>query len=208
MKKIMIISIVCLGIIMTSCLSSNVLTGTYQESFTSKTNKSYDEVWNDVIDFFALSGIPINTFEKASGLIVAHTVKVSVTEEINGVPVDKNAYIVIPDISSMYKAEATATFNIRVRDNGDYVQIYVNLHDINAYYIEPLYGYKYPIIGKSTGAFEQKLIDMLKWNYIILSQHKNRIIFYSWNLINILKCQTRLEFDTFCVNMNFYWCNH
>ncbi len=162
MKKIMTICIVCLCVVMISCLPSNVLVGNYQESFTTKTDKSYDEVWNNVIDFFALSGIPINTFEKASGLIVANKVKVSLTEEINGMPSDENAYVVIPDISSSYKAEATATFNVRVRDNGDYIQVYVNMHDINACWIDPFYNNVHPIIGKSTGVFEQELLELFK----------------------------------------------
>ena len=55
------------------------------------------------------------------------------TKEQNGKPLDPNAFVVIPDVRK-YPNLATATFNVRVRDNGDSVSITVNMHDIKASY--------------------------------------------------------------------------
>lgn len=73
------------------------LVGNYTINTSTETDKSFDEVLGKVIDFFATSGIPINTLEKASELIVSNnmTLEDMTTTEKDGIILNPNAYIVI-----------------------------------------------------------------------------------------------------------------
>ena len=164
MKNKIALCVVAICIVLCSCTSvMKSLQGDYLNSHFTTTTTSYDEVWDNVIDYFASTGITITTMEKASGLIVASKIAVPQTKEQNGKPLDPNAFVVIPDVRK-YPNLATATFNVRVRDNGDSVSITVNMHDIKASYTKNngFLIYTEPIEGKSTGVFENGLLNMFK----------------------------------------------
>lgn len=159
--KIVVIAIICMALC--SCTAViHSFQGNYSNSHTITTNTSYDEVWDNVIDFFASSGITISTMEKASGLIVASKILVPLTIEKNGKPLDPTAYVVIPNVKFPVK-NATVTFNVRVRDNGDSVAITINMHDIDAsHWAGLMYSELYSIEGKSTGVFENSLLNLFQ----------------------------------------------
>lgn len=164
MKNKIALCVVAICAVLCSCAPViKSLQGGYLNSHTTTTTTSYDEVWNNVIDYFAYTGITISTMEKASGLIVASKIAVPQTKELNGKPLDPNAFVVIPDVRN-YPKLATATFNVRVRDNGESVSITINMHDINASYIKNngFVIYQAPIEGKSTGVFENGLLNLFK----------------------------------------------
>lgn len=148
-----------------SCTSVKTLQGNYANSYSITTATSYDKVWDNVIDYFASNGISISTMEKASGLIVANRIVVPQTIEKNGKPLDSSAFIVIPNVNK-YPSTATASFNVRVKNNGDSVTITVNVYNIEStriiaqiYYNSPI---TEPIEGKSTGVFEKGLLNLFK----------------------------------------------
>lgn len=163
MKQIFSLSLVFSFLFLTSCAPTKGFQGNYLNSHTISTTSTYDEVWNNVIDYFANTGITITTMEKASGFIVASRISVPQTKEQDGKPLDPSAFVVIPNVRK-HPDMATATFNVRVRDLGNSVSITVNMHDIKASYIKNngFLIYTEPIEGKSTGVFENGLLNLFK----------------------------------------------
>ncbi|MBR3682699.1 MAG: hypothetical protein IKM41_07100 [Tidjanibacter sp.] len=165
MKKSILFIFSALIILATSSCAPKlkILRGNYPQEFSTTTNKDFDYVWNNVIDFFARTGIPITTMDKSSGYIVANKINVPLTMERDGKPVDSSAYVVIPEFKRYpTNTNGTATFNVRIRDFGNYVTITVNMYDIvsnyvfsNGFILESA-----PCKGTSTGVFESKLLKI------------------------------------------------
>ncbi len=173
MKNLSILLSLCLITVMwTSCLTVKTppnLVGNYPTVISVETDKSYDEVWDNVIDYFAKTGIAISTIEKASGLIVSNKVslKGAVTMEKDGVLLDSCAYIVIPYEKNIVYLDATSDFNVRVKEHNGKVSISVNLPNIIAKRTVKPVGFQmisYPQVveAKSTGVFEQGLLNLFK----------------------------------------------
>lgn len=145
------------------------LRGKYDNKNTfAETSLSYDDVWNKVIDFFAMNNISVSTIEKESGIIIANGLKfgkTSVTaEDKDGRIKDPNAWFVMPYSKDETPVSVSCSFNVRVKklDNGNtYVSINIgnisgivafsNLFIITSYTSNSFY---------STGVFEKKLLDM------------------------------------------------
>lgn len=56
--------------LLSSCIPSKkvaYLTGDYNINTSIETDKSFDEVWDKVIDYFSVNGIAISTLEKIVG---------------------------------------------------------------------------------------------------------------------------------------------
>lgn len=158
-------------ILMSSCGTTKLthLIGTYDINTSTETDKTFDEVWDRVIDYFAVTGIPIVTLEKSSGLIVSNQVslKEMVTMEENGKPKNGSAYIVIPYAKNTTFMDATSDFNVRVKERNGKVVVSVNLPNISARRtIKPkgLQMMSFPdlVQAKSTGVFEKGLLDLFK----------------------------------------------
>ena len=159
-------------IVLSSCVTTPHLVGNYAITNSIETNKSYDEVWGDVIDFFATSGIPISTMEKESGLIVSSKVALDgmTTTEENGKISNPNAYIVIPSVKSMpfvkSTVNVTADFNVRVKEQNGKVIVTVNLTNIMAQVKDKTLDGKpmstKTIEAKSTGVFEKTILELFK----------------------------------------------
>ena len=168
-KKLFLLVLSC--VLLSSCTTTKIssLTGTYSVNTSIETDKSYDEVWGKVIDYFATSGIPISTLEKASGLIVSNKVALEnmTTTEKNGVISNPNAYIVIPYVKNSSHLQVTSDFNVRVTEQNGKVVISVNLPNIKAQLdvLEGLYMRVWTpksVEAKSTGVFEKTLLDLFK----------------------------------------------
>lgn len=173
-KKLFLCALSCM--ILSSCMTSKIpnIVETYNADTSIETDKSYDEVWGNVIDFFATNGIPISTLEKASGLIVSKEVSLEniTTTEKNGVISNPNAYIVVPYVKNSIYMKVTSLkvisdFNVRVKEQNGKVVISVNLPNIKALLnvMEGAY-IRTPqtktIEAKSTGVFEKKLLNLFK----------------------------------------------
>ena len=58
-------------------VSSYSLKTNYTPTTSIETSTDYDEVWNNVVDFFATNNLPISVLEKDSGLIAASNVNIA-----------------------------------------------------------------------------------------------------------------------------------
>ena len=79
MKRVFQLTIFCMiGILFSSCgVTTPFIKGHYETSNSFITTTPYDQVWSNVIDFFAEHNIPIGTLSKESGLITANNIAIS-----------------------------------------------------------------------------------------------------------------------------------
>lgn len=159
MKHIITFSLIILCF--SSCAVQSALVGNYNITNTATTNKSYNEVWDAAVDFFANSGYAISTIEKASGLIVAKTVTIDndlITYESGGKPYNPYAYVITSTKNATQ--EGTVDFNVRIKNIGNRVQVTVNLLNININYFDVFLWL--PVSqAMSTGVFESNLLDYI-----------------------------------------------
>lgn len=151
--------------------------GQYETSTQTTTTIAYDQVWNNIIDFFAENNIPIGTLSKDSGLISATNISlpnsVVDVEDKDGNISDQNAWFVLPYFNGfkVVDGRATCTFNVRVRQMEDgTTKIQINLSNLIGYYdIETFNSLSfkkeiiqntYPRDCKSTGQFEKNLFKL------------------------------------------------
>ena len=148
-----------------SCSSVKTLQGYYENTYTIESSKSFDEVWDNVIDYFAQNAIPISMMEKDSGLIISTKVSVPQTVEVNGKPYDPNAFVVVPNYNIKNIATATMTFNVRVRKYDEKIKVTVTTSDVQGYYWQlntiTLMSDKVAVNGSSTGVFERRLAELI-----------------------------------------------
>lgn len=181
MKKYLSIISMAIAILFLSSCSAKVysLQGNYDNQNKSiETTSSFDDVWNKVIDFFAINNIPISTLEKASGIISATQITIDdssvAIEDKTGQIQNKNAWIAVPYDKDRIGGTVTCSFNVRVRqgENGK-VYIGVNIGNIVCYPIvefrDPLTFKKSPLQCRytisgcaSTGIFEKRLLELFK----------------------------------------------
>lgn len=155
-----------------SCKTTDMLTltGDYPIiNTTTTTDKTFDEVWDNVIDYFAINGIPISILDKESGLIVSNKVslKNNITMEKNGKPLNDKAFIVIPYAKNVIYMNAYSDFNVRVKKQDGKITISVNLPNIVAERTTKpawwqLVSTPKIVDAKSTGVFEKGLLSLLK----------------------------------------------
>lgn len=174
MKKIL--TVLFAASLLVSC-STLKLTGTYPSTnHFGYSDNTYEQVWAKVIDYFAIAGIPITTIDKSSGIIVSSKMSFlnSYTREVEGVPLNPNAYVVIPTVRGGFGniLEPAAAirgnnwtmvgdWNVRIRENEGRIMVNVNLMNLDCYYTSGLYGSTTKIPIKSTGKFERELLDYL-----------------------------------------------
>lgn len=172
-------------IVFQSCLSKIIpIKGNYpQTPMIFNSDKSFDEVWDKLIDVFAQKGLSIRIIDRSSGLIVSNNSELSVTvEDKKGVAINQKAFIVVP----LVKNSATTTldpingysfdkkgfkvpnsvygdWNVRVKKSGTGSTINVNIN--NVYYESTInkMNMKTNLTSyQSTGVFEKILSDMIK----------------------------------------------
>jgi hypothetical protein len=141
-------------------------------------SKSFDQVWDGIIDFFAQNGVPIKIIDKSSGLIISEQNKLKWSyEKPDGSLYLPSAYAVLPKImkpmssTSWYSPEnVTGEWNVRIKKMSDgTTSINVNLYNIQAmfgrtYYSEYLHTIIEPVKvdAKTTGNFEMAIENMVK----------------------------------------------
>ena len=169
--------------LMTSCSPTLlVLKSSYPIDNTVVVNTSYDAVWANVVDFFAMNNLPIGVLEKDSGIIVASNVNIGESlvtmEDENGTVMNPSAWFVMPYLNKFngFKCvgnKATCSFNVRVRKVDDTkTSISVNLGTIQGIRILELINtltfkkYLEDMPSKetcvSTGIFEKDLLNLFK----------------------------------------------
>lgn len=135
-----------------------------------------EQAWDKIIDFFAQNGLSIKIIDKSSGLIISdHTAVPASYESKLGVPMKKDAWIVIPkriDPNSRKPypiQEITGEWNIRIKElPGN--KTYINVNLVNLTETKYVYaGLKTTIPQlvairdfKSTGLFEKTICEMIK----------------------------------------------
>jgi len=162
-----------------SCYSTKTiaLKGKYPTPpIITMSQKSFDEIWSNTVDFFAQHGIPIKLIDKASGIIVSEKTKLDWSfEDKTGKLIHPRAYVALnkttDDVTgrAFVPEEVTGEWNIRIKPTDKGTLINVNLYDIYAtygrvYYSEYTHGVIQPIKtdGYTTGIFEKTLEDAVK----------------------------------------------
>lgn len=167
-----------IGILFSSCgVTTPFIKGHYETSNSIITTTPYDQVWSNVIDFFAEHNIPIGTLSKESGLITANNIAISESsvsyEDKNGQIVNPQAWFVLPYTKGVVGGRVTCSFNVRVKKvDENKTSIQINLSNPIGYYnIEYLntFNFKKEIIYntvprtcQSTGNFESLLLAIFK----------------------------------------------
>lgn len=181
MKKLFIIAV---GLLMCSCtmnrISSNLVSSYQKEPFFTTSDKSFNQVWEKVIDIFAQKGIGINVIDKSSGIIVSsiYSFEGKVTmEQRSGLPGDSTAWVTVgyyglEDETQLFPSQVFGSFNVRIKEENGKTLINVNLSNLKAseprfplgyiknYYIPDDAKHQYDI--ESTGVFERYIADMIK----------------------------------------------
>ena len=178
-KNIVMLGVMLIATLLTACSTQTyVVRGQYDIANSVTTTTPYDQVWNNIIDFFAENSIPIGTLSKDSGLITSTNISFGENivsyENENGVIADKNAWFVVPycSVPKVVGARATCSFNVRVRQEEGQVKIQVNLSNMIGYYNwemrDPMTLRKeivknvYPRECQSTGKFEEALLSLFQ----------------------------------------------
>jgi hypothetical protein len=144
-------------------------------SYTIETNKSFEQIWSDVIDFMTSKGTSIKIIDKASGIIVTDEYSFigSFTyEDKSGNLRNPNAYVVLSKLIGAFghlinPDYATCNFNVRVKQLPNGTSVTINLVNLKAAVVlgRDMYGrgshWKYYSV-RSTKVFEKELAEKLK----------------------------------------------
>lgn len=147
--------------------------GKYLETpYEAISNKSKDQVWDKIIDFYAQKGLSIRIIDKSSGLIISDKTALTWTfEDSKGNLTNPDAWIVIeksidPGANKVIKpASVSGDWNIRIKALPDNkTSINVNVVNIKAKSgAKGNYGgNEYDIKAFSTGNFEKLITDQIK----------------------------------------------
>lgn len=176
MKKIYTICALAIFCFASCKIKAIALKGEYpNQPMAISTDKSFEQVWSNLIDLFAQKGLSIKVIDKSSGLIVSERTAIPVSiEDKKGRLKDPQAYLAVPKIY-VYNLEkpinyrggevnaVTAEWNVRIKATGNGSVVNVNL-------VNPSYTYQGSkssktelIVGaKSTGIFENYIADQIK----------------------------------------------
>ena len=173
MKKVTLASLALF--LLTGCFMTLIpLKGNYEKGpYIITTQKSFDQVWDKLIDLFAQGGIPIKIIDRSSGLLISEATRFTSTIELNDGTLEyPNASIVIPkyyDKGSRkyypitYFQEIRAEWNVRVKKTDNGTSINVNILNAKYYNIEKK---TFMDFGQSnfnsTGVFEKFIANAIK----------------------------------------------
>jgi hypothetical protein len=152
--------------------------------FTS--DKSFDEVWDNLVDVFAQQGLAIKLIDRSSGLIISERSKMMPTiEGKDNKPLDPTAVIVVPKFKNansnreepisgtatgvyakkMIPSPVYGEWNVRVKKTPTGSLINVNITNVTySVYILSNKNYDQRNLNeyKSTGVFEKFLADLIR----------------------------------------------
>lgn len=140
------------------------LTGQYGKIVTIESSKSFEQIWTQTIDYFAVKGIGIQTIDKSSGLIVSNKYSLidTWTYESKGKPTNPNAWVVLKKTKWLRPQSIEGNFNIRIKEIGGVTQINVNLVNLTAISTKESDA-KWRLMNvASTGVFENEIANTLK----------------------------------------------
>lgn len=169
MKKITLL----LFLLLSGCAIDLTPSYTSTASNVQTIDRNYDAVWSKLVDFLANEGIAIKILDKESGLMVSeiYSFKNSYTRVgKEGNLENPAAYVVIGNLKGGFgnrlePHRIDGNFNVRVKRVGEgQTEITVNLVNlISTYQNPPNVGGGVINIGiKTTGSFEQKILNYLK----------------------------------------------
>lgn len=166
-------------ILLSSCATTKIipLMGSYPPTpIVAMSDKSFEKVWDNIIDFYAQNGIPIKIIDRSSGLIISE--KTSLTwsfEDKKGTMVHPGAYVVLEKIldkmdnKPFIPNSVTGEWNVRIKTIEGKTSINVNLYNIEAVYGSYYYSsYAHVAVspvkvsGRTTGMFEKRLYELMK----------------------------------------------
>lgn len=171
------ITIIC-ALFISSCGSSKLmpLKGKYPDTpYQVKTSKSFEQVWDNLVDLFAQKGLSIKIIDKSSGLITSDKAILTRTiENKDGSLQNPAAFIVVPQIyepgpmryvALAYDSDIFGEWNVRIKEfNGETI-INVNIVNVQYSYYDPstkLTKQAFITTYKSTGVFEKLITDLIK----------------------------------------------
>ncbi len=153
-----------------SCSAPKIipLKGSYvTPPYEIKTEKSFNLVWDRLVDLFAQNGLSIKIIDRSSGLIVAGFTEMEVTyEDKNGILKNPKASLVTNVLynwgankyAPLYNI-ATGDWNVRIKESDSGTLINVNVVNVKYY---DAFTKNYKIADcKSTGVFEKLISDYL-----------------------------------------------
>lgn len=149
MRKVILISLSLF--ILISCGTSYIPPKKYDVVKSKEFDKSYDEVWANIIAYFGENNIPIENLEKASGFIKAKSEKKYSVNKL---------YLDCGQTSSRVSInELTISCNITVRKSNPIkvtINTFTEVAGMNVKY--------YDVHCNSTGAFENEIFEYIESN--------------------------------------------
>lgn len=186
MKKILLLATVTVSFI--SCSMKIIpVKGNYpQPPIQITTQKTFDDVWDKLVDLFAQNGFSIKIIDRSSGLLIAGSTNMPATyEDKNFKLVDPNAFIVVPKYydqgtqkyypvtkvgAGPYATKeylemtdrVSAEWNVRIKKSDSGTLINVNLVNLSYTIVYDKTPQMKPLTEyKSTGVFEKLIIDLI-----------------------------------------------
>jgi hypothetical protein len=174
------VTLPCLVVfVLFSCTSTKIIPikGAYPEPpIITKSDRSFDKVWEKTVDYFAEHGIPIKIIDRSSGLIISEKTKLSWTfEKKDGSVFNAKSFVVLQQIIDKMHGKpyspstVTGEWNIRIKAVGNETSINVNLYNIEATYGQYYYSsYSHSVIapvkveGRTTGIFEKSFEESVQ----------------------------------------------
>lgn len=173
-------------ILLSSCAMKTIpLKGTYPITpLIYGSTKSFDQIWDKLIDVFAQKGLAIKIIDRTSGLIVSDSYSLNATvENKNGIVYDKNAFVAIgkfyyngryipmsgsrDGVYSIKKVPEPmpvyGEWNVRIKPTatgGTSINININnlnYQDMKTKLVKKIESTDY----KTTGVFEKQLFDLI-----------------------------------------------
>lgn len=173
-KVLLFLTAILLSVaLLPSCMSYKTipLKGTYSDgNFEEYSDKNFNAVWDNVIDFFAKRGLPIKIIDRSSGLIISGEATMPYTRENSkGELIDKTAWVVVHRIidpankKTVPYQSVTAEWNVRIKEVSGKTLVNVNM--VNPYYTA-VGDDRRTMFKKgsfqSTGVFEKMIYDIVK----------------------------------------------
>ena len=139
------------------------------------TEKSFDQVWSNLVDLFAQKGISIRIIDKSSGLIASERTKLSTSyEDSKGKLYSPKAFVVLKRNNyqgdeNMKKSyfDVTGEWNVHLKQEANDVSVNINIVNIEG---EQVYTSLYhgetrsrvTIRAQTTGVFEKLIFEAVK----------------------------------------------
>ena len=179
-RKLLYFVVFIATFLFTSCGTTSVLKSRYLANNSILSEQSFDDVWEKVIDYFAVANLPISVLDKSSGLITVQNITIGETlvtmEDKDGKLINKNAWFVLP-YQKAYKGwkcvanKVNCSFNVRVKEIDETkTQITLNIGNIQGIRVYEGFDMYFHFVRNeqptyeqcvSTGVFENHLFNYI-----------------------------------------------